>query len=350
MRRICPLGVILVALQFSGPIVRAESSIDALEDELKQAQQQHQDASSKQFTDLINALDQAIQSPDAALQLYQSAGGNMPDPAPVLTAHAEETPSEKALRDAQDAAVNAALASVVQLHCGLMRFAVFFVQKPDEQGLHDAWIVWLKQAALMYPQAGLTPPDTRSVSTPPPADSAQPTHHDRERERAKANLPDYVKDLKNKAVRDSIISAYFGYNAWGDKEQGSWAVREIPHLYRVEVLDPLRTKPSADTIAAWDTYIAMKNADETDRDKWDNVDYPALQFQRGKDDFYAEPSDDKLETLVTLVKNNPTNPDLDNWIAQVKQMIQDYRAFKSTGAQPQPAGSTNATPTTPAGA
>ena len=350
MRRICPLVVILIALQFFGPIVRAESSIDALEAELKQAQQQHVDASSKQFSDFIGALDKALKSPDEALALYQNAGGDMPDSAPIFTSYGSETASEKALREAQDTAVNAALASVIQLHCGLMRFAVFFIQSPDEKGLHDAWIAWLKQAAQSYPQAGITPPDTR---VKPPAPEEQRGQHQGEsangqgvtppKPRKRPSPPDYVKALKDKAVRDSVISAYLGYNAWGNKEQGAWAVHDIPRIYRTEILDPLRAKPSAATSSAWDVYIAMKSADQPDRNKWDTVDYPSLQFQRGKDDFYAEPSEEKLEILVTLVKNNPTNPDLDDWIAQVKQMIQDFRTFKSTGTLPQPQPQTQPT-------
>jgi hypothetical protein len=400
MRWICPLVVILVLLQFSGPMVRAESSMDVLENELNEAQQQHEDASSKQYTDLISTLDQAFQSPDAALQLYQSAGGRMPAPAPVIIFHPpNETPDEKALRVAQDQAVDAAFASIIQLHCGVMRYAVTFVQNPGQKGLHDDWVAWLKQAAQMYPQAGIIPPDTRPRPLASQGQGQGQRRRNRERQQAGGNAntdnnadtnpdtnadtntdtnadtnpdansdanpdandqggqpvpgrrsarQDFADALKEKAVRDSVISGYFSYHAWGDKDQGTWRVRDIPHFYRTEILDPLRVKPSTETLSAWDAYIAMESADEPDRDKWNTLDYPTLQFQRSCDDFYIGPTDDKIEALVELVKNNPTNPDLGNWIAQVKQMIQDYRTFKSTGTLPPPVGATtNAPPAAP---
>jgi hypothetical protein len=349
MRRISWSVFGFIALLFAGAVGRAESSMDALEDDLKAAEQQHMDATSKQFSDLITALDKALQSSENAIELYQEAGGDMPAAAPVLTFHDSETPDEKAARDAQDQATNNALAAVVQLHCGIMRFAAYFVQHPDEKGLQDAWISWLKQAAQLYPQAGGVPPDNRPVPPPPGGakpDAAAPAPKPKARKNNQP--PDVSKMLKDKAVKDSLISAYLGYNGWGDREQGNWRVRDIPHLYRNQVLEPLRVKPSAATLAAWDVYIAMENADEPDQDKWTGVEYPSLQFQRGCDAFYAVPSDDRLETLVALIKNNPTHPELDQWIPQVKQMIKDYRTYKSTGTMPQP-GDSSTSNTAPAG-
>jgi hypothetical protein len=116
-------------------------------------------------------------------------------------------------------------------------------------------------------------------------------------------------------------------------------VADLPRLYRAEILDPLRGNLSAATLSAWDAYIAMKSADSPDRNTWATVDYPPLQFQRGSDDFYIKPSSEKLELLVGLVKNNPNNPEITSWITQLKQMIQDYRSFQSTGILPRPAGS-----------
>jgi len=75
-------------------------------------------------------------------------------------------------------------------------------------------------------------------------------------------------DYRDVSVKDSIISTYFGYHGWGDKEQGQWSVRQIPALYRKEILEPMRKALSPDTLAAWDTYITLKNADQPDPDKW----------------------------------------------------------------------------------
>ena len=138
--------------------------------------------------------------------------------------------------------------------------------------------------------------------------------------------PYYPRDLMQKTLHDSVISKYLGFNLWGDKEQGGWAVRDLPKLYRAKVLDPLRTPPTAATLAAWDAYIAMLNVDEPDNDRWNDVVYPPLQFDRACDDYAIAPSTEKLEGLVNLIKASPTNPNADDWIKRAHQMMEDYRA------------------------
>ncbi|HUB67050.1 MAG TPA: hypothetical protein VL981_06155 [Candidatus Methylacidiphilales bacterium] len=343
---------ILAAPQFFGVAAYAESSLDALENELNQTQQEQQSASSEQFTNFLNSIDQGMQSPTAAVQLYQSAGGGMPAPAPVYAFHPpDETPDEQALRQAQDQAVVNALGSTAQLHCGLIHFAALFAQNPNQKGLATDWVAWLKQAAPIYLQT-VTPPDTR---TRPPIPSPEERRRERERgdrpnnnDNNEENRRDYARELKTVPVRDSLISAYFHYHAWGEKEQGSWRVQDVPRLYRTQVLDPLRAKPDANTVSAWDAYIAMMSTDELNRERWNNVVYPGLLFQRDCDDFYATPGEEKLTALVELIKNNSGNADAGAWITQVKQMIKDYRTFKSTGVMPPPAfASANASSATP---
>ena len=148
--------------------------------------------------------------------------------------------------------------------------------------------------------------------------------------------------MKTKALHDSIISKFLAFNLWADKEQGGWSVREIPKLYRANVLEPLRATPTADTLAAWDVFIAMANADEPDNDKWNQVVYPPLLFDRSCDDYAVTPSTDKLETLVNLIKANPTYPKVDDWITHVHQLMDDYRARHGGGA---PVAQNPATPT-----
>ena len=133
-------------------------------------------------------------------------------------------------------------------------------------------------------------------------------------------------------MHDSVISKYLGFKAWGDKEQGTWAVSDLPKLYRTNVLEPLRATPTADTLAAWDAYIAMANADEPDNDKWNQVVYPPLQFDRACDDYSVTPGTEKLENLVNLIKANPTFPKVDDWISRVHQLMDDYRARRGGGA------------------
>ena len=127
-------------------------------------------------------------------------------------------------------------------------------------------------------------------------------------------------------MRESIIGKYLGFKGWADKDQAEWSVRQLPKLYRTNVLEPLRTAPTAATLAAWDTYIAMANADEKDNDKWTQVVYPPLQFDRACDDYAVAPDAEKLEGLVGLIKANPTYPQVDDWIARVHQLMDDYRA------------------------
>jgi hypothetical protein len=154
-------------------------------------------------------------------------------------------------------------------------------------------------------------------------------------------------DLKDRAMRDSIISKFLAFNAWGEKDPGEWAVRDLPRLYRANVLEPLRTSPTTATLAAWDTYIAMANADEPDNDRWTQVVYPPLQFDRARDDYAITPSTEKLEVLVSLIKANPTYPQVDDWIARVKALVNDYSL--SHGGKPTADQTPAPSPTPPAG-
>jgi hypothetical protein len=147
--------------------------------------------------------------------------------------------------------------------------------------------------------------------------------------------------MREKTMRDSIIGKFLGFRSWGDrppdagsasgsasdsKDQGGWAVRDLPKLYRANVLEPLRVVPTTATLEAWDTYIAMANADERDNDRWNETVYPPLQFDRACDDYAVAPSTEKLEGLVNLIKANPTNSHADDWIARVRLLMDAYRA------------------------
>lgn len=300
--------------------VCAQSSLDALEEELKEAKQQHQDISAQALANFFAQVDAAMGSPDAAIQLYQQAGGAMPDPTPVVTAYESESASEKEARLAQDRANQLALGTVLQLHCGVMHFAAEFVVNPDQKGLQDDWAAWLQKAAQVYPQ--LKPPAPEIAPVNPNPNQAP---HKKKHEAVPQAHPFDPTDLMGKTMKDSIISKYLNFNQWADKEQGGWSVKNIPKFYRASVLDPLRVKPTAATLAAWDVYIAMANADEKDSDRWQQVDYPPLQFQRACDDYAVAPSTEKLEALVNLIKANPTFPQVDDWITQVHQLMDDYR-------------------------
>jgi hypothetical protein len=124
----------------------------------------------------------------------------------------------------------------------------------------------------------------------------------------------------------SVIGAYLNFDDWGDKEQGKWSVSDLPKFFRSQVLEPLRTPPTAATLPVWDTYIAMKSIDEPDQDKWTGVEYPALLFEKDSDDFASAPSTEKLQTLVELIKANAKHPKVDDWIAQVHDMMKSYRS------------------------
>jgi hypothetical protein len=260
-----------------------------LDKDLDQIKQAHEEASSENLTNILDTLDKASASAPDALALYQQAGGAMPDPAPINTRYEHETPDEKSQRLAVDRANLGQLQGIVQLHCSMLHLAILFVAKPDVPTLHDDWLAWLKSAAQTYPQV---------------------------------NGATYVRDLK---MRDSVIGHFIGFHGWKDKEQGDWSVKEVPKMYREQVLEPLRATPSQATLDAWDVYIAMKNADQADRDHWDQVEYPAFEFDRGCDDFAITPGTEKLQTLVALIKANPNHPQLDDWISRVHDMLQAYK-------------------------
>lgn len=294
---------------FLGRSALAQSTLDALERDLKQLKDDHQTADSQAMSAFYTALAAAQASPDAALDLYQKAGGRMPDPTARQNRNDYETQSEKKSREAADDAQRANLAYIVQIHCGLMHYAALFLIQPDQTGLQAEWIAWLKSAVAIYQQ--ITP-----------------------------------NDFANVEVRSSVITHYLGIENWQDKPPSHWTVHALPGLYRQEVLEPLRTAHQPDVLPAWDTYIAMRQADQSNQDRWNQVDYPALAFERAADDFSLAPSTDKLATLVQILKDHPQVNNLDDLIARVHLMAEGYRKIR--GLPPSPAFS--ATPDTTAAA
>ena len=313
----------LAIFLLQGTLARAQDTVDALEKDLQQIKQDHQQAASDALSNFFSQLQTAAQSPDSALDLYEKAGGAVPQGAPVKSAYAHETPHEKEEREAADAAMLSNLAAVAQLHCGLMQYAALFVTSPDQKGLHDEWIAWLKNASQAYPQL-------------------------------KDDGLKETKELRKRAVKDSVISSYLSFSSWGDKEQGGWSVNGLPEIYHSEVLTPLRAAPNADTLAAWDVYISLRAASQPDQDRWNQVEAPSLQFERGCDDYTISPSIDKLQALHDILKANPTHPKFDEMITKLHTLVVDYRT-RHPGAAQQPgatdatatAASTNAAPTDP---
>lgn len=344
MRQLGLVGAGLTFLYLQGLSATAQSSIDILDQDLKEAQQEHQVATTQSLATFLSQLDAAASSPEAAMALYQNAGGKMPETAPVETKYEHETPSEREAREAQDKAKLSSLGLVVELHCGLMRYGASFVVHPDEAGLHDAWIAWLKSAAQLYPQIK----SDDDLQPPPPSQPSSKASAGKPQAAPPARKETVIMDFKKATVRDSGISNYLGFHGWADKEQGAWNVKGIPDLYRKEVLDPLRVTPSADTLAAWDVYIAMKNVDQPDNDKWTQNDYPSLAFDRACDDYAITPSMDKLMAVVSIIKANPVHPKLDEMIAHAHQLVSDYRG-RHGGTVPvaQGAATPSAPPTDP---
>ena len=307
------LAVLLIPSHRAG----AQSSLEMLQKDLDQFKQEHQEASSKNMDSFFGALAEAEGSPDAAQKLYLAAGGKLPEGARVMTHYEHETPTEEDARKALDQASMASFNGTLQLHCGMMRMAALFVTQPKLPTLQSDWLTWLKNAAQTYPQIVVSIADPRLAG----ADG----------ERIDASAP-----IRNFTMRESPIGTYLGFQKWGDKKPGAWRLAAIPKLYFDQILTPLRKTPTPETLAAWDTYIAMMNADEPDQDKWTNVDYPPLQFQKACDDYAAKPGTDKLEALVNLIKAHPTYPQLDDWISQVHDMIQAYQVQRSAAETPNP--------------
>ena len=280
-------GLLILIAAVSG--ARAQTSLDVIQEDLQAAKLQHDQANSQIMTSLLTALQGASQSAAVALDLYQKAGGSLPDAAPVKNHYEYETPTEKEQRQAIDSQNYQTVAIVIQVHCGLMRNAALLTVSPDKPDVQAQWIVWLKSIAPAYPQlAGR-------------------------------------RALKEVAMRDSVVSSYLGFHGWGDGKPGSWTVSDLPKLYHDLVLQPLRQTPTQDTLDAWDTYIAMRQADQTDHDKWTQEDEPELAFDRGSDDFTLQPTMDKLATLDAIIKGNPTSDHLDEWLKRMQEMIAAYR-------------------------
>jgi hypothetical protein len=284
----------------------AQTSLDVLEGDLKEVKQQHDTAASQLMNTFLGTLREASESAGTALDLYKKAGGNLPDAAPVVHHYDYETPSEKAAREALDTQNFASVAIVIEVHCGLMRYAALLTVEPKAPGIQDQWLMWLKTTAEIYPQlAG-------------------------------------HRALKDVPMRESVVSSYLGFRGWGEGAPGKWAVRDLPALYRDQVLEPLRHPPGPGTMDAWDTYIAMRQADEPDKEKWTQEEEPDLDFDRDADDYAIQPSMDKLAALDAIIKANPSDDHVDDWIKRMQAMIDSYRrGGTATGLLP------GATPSSP---
>jgi hypothetical protein len=283
---------IVLALGAWGP-VEAQTSFDALEADLQQAKLEHDTSTSQVMTTFLSALESASQNPTAALDLYKKAGGDLPDAAPVKTHYDYETPTERERREALDASNSASVAGIIQIHCGLMRNAALLVTTPQAPGVQQGWIDWLKAAAQVYPQL---------------------TGH---------------RALKDMTMGKSSISSYLGFYGWRDSDQGKWKVSDLPQFYHDLVLTPLRSAPGPATIDAWNTYIAMMQADEPDKAKWAQEE-PAYDFDRDADDYVIQPSMDKLQALDEIIKANSGSDHLDDWITRMQAMIDSYRRGKTS--------------------
>jgi hypothetical protein len=315
----------------------AQSSLEMLQRDLDEMKTEHEEMTAKNFAAFLSALQNAAETPDAAEKLYLQAGGTAPKAAEVRTEYEHETPTEASARLTIDRNEEASFSGALQLHCALMRYAAMFVTQPQAAGLNDEWLAWLKTAAQVYPQLAVVTTDTRG--DPASDDASRHSHHRHSDPPEPANPPpaspapvDLASQIRNLSVKTSPISSFLGFHHWGKSDEGAWKVADLPEFYRTQILEPLRKTPNADTLAAWDVYMAMMNADQPDAKTWTDVDYPKLLFDKDVDDFASAPDTEKLQTLIGIMKAHPDHPLQDEWLGRMKALIQGYRQQRSGGS------------------
>ena len=316
MKRSWTSHLLVLALILTANRALAQSSLEMLQRDLDDFKTEHQQAETKNLDYFFSSLQAAEDSPAAAEKLYADAGGKPPARARVMTHYEHETPTEESARTALDQAAMSSFDSTLQMHCGMMHFAALFVTQPKLSSLKGDWLAWLKNASQAYPQVVATVKDPRRAGKDDDENAS----------------PDISAQIRGTAMNASMIGDYLGFQGWGDKDEGKWRVADLPELYHDQILQPLRQPPSQAALGAWDIYIAMMNADQPDAEKWTDIDYPALQFEKACDDFASAPSTDKLQSLVTLMKAHPRHPKIDDWIKRVHDMIQGYQAQRNGGA------------------
>ena len=330
MKRVWVVGIFVV-MAMAG-FARAQSTLDALDQELKEAQQQHDDVTAQNLSNFFSQVDQAMQSTDASVQLWQNAGGAMPALTGTTTQYSSETVSEREAREAKDKANVEALGGMLQVHCGLLHYGGTFVTNPKQKGLQDDFNGWLQKIAAVYPQLGAPASDDAPAQG---GGGGERRHHHGDAGGGGgggAAPPLNFSDLKGKTLHDSPITKYLGFTAaFKDKDQGGWSVKQIPALFKTNILDPSRATPNETTLSNWDVYVAMMQADETDPDKWTSTDYPPLQFERACDDYAISPNTDKIQTLVQIIHANPTHPSAPDWLTRTKALLDAYRAGHGRG-------------------
>ena len=337
MKRIRAVVAVVAMGLAAARFAHAQNTLDALEQELKEAQQQHDDVTAQNLTNFFSQVDQAMQSSDAAVTLWQNAGGAMPALTGTTTQYSSETVTEREAREAKDKANAQALGGMLQVHCGLLHYGATFITSPDQKGLKDDFNGWLQKIAEVYPQLG-APASADNAPAPGGGGGGYHHHHDGGGAGGGGAAPPppplNFSDLKDKSLHDSPISKFLGFTVvFKDKDQGSWSVKQIPALFKSNILDPSRATPNQTTLANWDIYVAMMQADETDPDKWTTTDYPPLQFERAYDDYAISPNTDKIETLVQIIHANPTHASAPDWLTRTKTLLDAYRtAHGGSGA------------------
>ncbi|MDX6765534.1 MAG: hypothetical protein SFU85_01965 [Candidatus Methylacidiphilales bacterium] len=283
--RILAAGSIACTLLGFG-VLRAETTLDALELALKKAQQIHDESNKNAEESFSRDITQAVSGSGAAQTFFESCGGKLPAPPDELFA-ALRKDRDKKEREQISGKFRQDQALTVLDYTELVRFAYLFVSGASNPKKDPAWQAWLESKTKEFA-------DLRSTF------------------------------LSGSSVQSSPMLRQYGLGGkFRGRKEGEWKLEAIPDLYKEFVVDArMEEKALNPAIAAWDLYLQALEIRTANPGRWGNVEGPRAQFLKFQSLFAINPTQDMLLAMVDILQNHPHHPDF----AAMQKKCQEFLA------------------------
>lgn len=301
----------------------AQTTLDALEQSLRDLGKQHEQGEQALRDDFVRALDAALASPEAALGAWTEAGGRVPEPPRPDAGNEDWIRRVIEACEAQGVAapeLSGALAGDAQArkrlfkraenyqeilrdysrgrssqaawrHCQLLKFATDFSAKKTDPAKEPRWAAWLADNVPGFEQLSGHPISGVTVGTSP---------------------------LVRRYGQEQLLARNY-------KE---WSVQAMPELFRTWILDPARAARARDIGKTWDAFIMLNQAESGNPDKWENERLPWLLFQKQADEYRSAPDVMPLTRMVEIMKQHPAHPRFKEMQAITRELLADLKRRK----------------------
>lgn len=199
-----------------------------------------------------------------------------------------DTLEEKKEKEALFAQMQIDFKDAVLDHCRLIDFVFRMNSNPPDNSARSEWEQWFLQTIKKY-----------SVYKP--------------------------LEISGISVAGSPILNYLKPPLPDEAEGREWSLRSTPEIYKKNFLDKYRMQKAPNLLDAWDTYIGLKEIDAKNPEKWLASGKPDLLFQRALDDYDAQPTVNKLSTLLALLRSSPGIPGFEEKFRMLQERTKAYK-------------------------